>query len=283
MKNNRVAVYIGVAFGWSYLLWIKSFILAGSSGFAIKFHGELFEAVQSGRMQSSQWMATAIAILATYGPLVASILVRKRQGGSRSRRKSSLTLGIFLQAVGMILLITFIPGILVVNQVRLPQNGLSALLLVLVFFIYQLFTSGTEEFGWRGFLLPEFLKRYTLWQAGIRVGIIWAVWHYPVAIYMFIVQGMNLIQIVTSMIGFTAGIIGMSVLHSYFYNRSRSVMLAVFIHAFANTLPMILGLFAEDAYMVSVMSQFVLWGVLMVLTKVKKETFNALPQQLAGN
>jgi membrane protease YdiL (CAAX protease family) len=36
-----------------------------------------------------------------------------------------------------------------------------------------------EEVGWRGFLLPYLLQRYSPMTSSLIVGIIWAVWHLP--------------------------------------------------------------------------------------------------------
>ncbi len=36
-----------------------------------------------------------------------------------------------------------------------------------------------EELGWRGFLLPEFQKRFSNLKSAILIGIIWFVWHIP--------------------------------------------------------------------------------------------------------
>ncbi len=278
MRDKKTLLFILIAFGWSYSLWILSFIIASQSGLTLKYHSEMFEAINAGTMTMAAWLPTIITILATFGPLVASIVVMKKRGSRcKGKIKAKLTLRIFMQAVLVLLFISMLPGLAVINQIQLPSNGLSALVLVLIFFIYQVLTSGTEEFGWRGYLLPTLMEKHSLWQASMRVGIVWAIWHYPVVIYMFLVQGMGIVQLVSSLIGFTVGIMGMSVLHSYFYKKSRSVLLAVFIHAFGNTLPLMIGLFAEDAYMVSVISQFVLWAVIIVLTKVKKETFYTEP------
>lgn len=37
-----------------------------------------------------------------------------------------------------------------------------------------------EEFGWRGFLLPKLLEKFTPYTASVVLGIIWGLWHYPV-------------------------------------------------------------------------------------------------------
>ena len=45
--------------------------------------------------------------------------------------------------------------------------------------ITALFAGGNEEPGWRGFALPQLLKRQSPVVASLFLGIIWAIWHIP--------------------------------------------------------------------------------------------------------
>jgi membrane protease YdiL (CAAX protease family) len=36
-----------------------------------------------------------------------------------------------------------------------------------------------EEIGWRAFALPQLTERYGFWKGASILGIVWAVWHYP--------------------------------------------------------------------------------------------------------
>jgi uncharacterized protein len=39
----------------------------------------------------------------------------------------------------------------------------------------------SEELGWRGYFLPRILGKYVWIKASIIVGIIWGIWHFPLA------------------------------------------------------------------------------------------------------
>lgn len=38
----------------------------------------------------------------------------------------------------------------------------------------------SEEFGWRGYLLPKLMKRFSFVSSNILLGFIWAIWHLPI-------------------------------------------------------------------------------------------------------
>ncbi len=112
---------------------------------------------------------------------------------------------------------------------------------LLVFFAVQVVTSGSEEIGWRGYLTHKLLPGRGWWDTGWAVGLVWAAWHYPVAIQMFVAQGMVYLQVLGSLAGFSIGIVAMSILQAWFYQRTQSVAVSVLIHAAFNTVPLTHG------------------------------------------
>ncbi len=139
---------------------------------------------------------------------------------------------------------------------------------LVVFFGFQLLTSGLEESGWRGYLLEKILPGRSLWDAGWAVGLPWAVWHLPVVLMLFIRQGMEPIQILGSLVGFGIGIVAMSILQAWFYANTRSVFFAIVVHAAFNTVPLAVGLvLATGSYFTAVASQPALWVVVIFITK----------------
>ncbi len=281
MNNRKVMIYIYVAYVWSFLCWGIGIRMAMNSEGKLLFNAELIESILNGTMNLSLVLPVIITVLAVYGPLLGALLVKRIYGQSNNHKtESKVTMKLILSAVGILSFISFVPGLVFLKYFDLDVNFTRVILLIIVFFIYQVLTSGMEEFGWRGFLFPEMRKSYNLWDASIKTGFIWGFWHTPVVLYMFWSQNMPIPQMVSSFAGFIAGIVGMSVIHGYFYERSKSVYLSVFIHALGNSLPLIIGLLAKEAYMVAVVSQLLLWLVVIVLSKVKKETFRRSPVEV---
>jgi membrane protease YdiL (CAAX protease family) len=79
-----------------------------------------------------------------------------------------------------------------------------------------------EEFGWRGFLLPEWQSRYGSFVASLGIGTIWGFWHLP---SFFAPQGV--VGAIYAEIGlififlYTLGTIANSIFMTWMYNRSK--------------------------------------------------------------
>ena len=81
-----------------------------------------------------------------------------------------------------------------------------------------------EEFGWRGFLLPRLVERFSVLPACFLVGVIWSVWHWPL-LYREIVKSPlhDTFFVITT-------ITGMSFLIAAVYLRTKSLLLAMLMH-----------------------------------------------------
>ncbi len=77
-----------------------------------------------------------------------------------------------------------------------------------------------EELGWRGFLLPRLLTKYSPLLAGVIVGFVWAAWHinmFPSSLSWFAL--------------FTASAVALSILMTVLFQHTRgSVLLAIVMH-----------------------------------------------------
>lgn len=122
-------------------------------------------------------------LLALFGPTVAAIIVhkaRRQTSGSvelKNRfRLSPALLAWCILAVLLPLALLF-PVWLLHNWWLGPMdfklNHISLLSIVVAVLIIG------EEAGWRGFLLPYLLRRYSPVTSSLIVGVIWAVWHLP--------------------------------------------------------------------------------------------------------
>lgn len=95
-------------------------------------------------------------------------------------------------------------------------------------------TSGAlgEELGWRGYVLHVFQKKYTPLISSLLVGLIWGLWHLP----LMILSGYSEVELVFYMIAFMVAIVSTSVIITFFYNRSKNITVAMWIHFWFNFL-----------------------------------------------
>lgn len=99
---------------------------------------------------------------------------------------------------------------------------------ILIFTPMMIFAGGIEEIGWRGFLLPNLLKKLSVTKSSLLIGIIWSVWHIP----MWFVIGSP--QQKLNFITFFISCIASSLLLSLLYIKTRSVWVCILFHAIDN-------------------------------------------------
>lgn len=97
------------------------------------------------------------------------------------------------------------------------------------FFIYLpgILTMGlTEEYGWRGFALPELQKKFSALTSAVIIGVIWASWHFVIT------PGNPLFRL-----GFTLEIVLLSIIFTWLYNNTNgSILLVALYHTVMNIL-----------------------------------------------
>lgn len=104
----------------------------------------------------------------------------------------------------------------------------------LPFFLYMLvFTGIAEEPGWRGFALPRLQNRYNAETASWVLGILWGIWHFPFIIYYNYQAGIA--PLAFSLLGLTLGIVGWTIVNTWVYNNTNSVLIMILLHGWSNT------------------------------------------------
>ena len=78
-----------------------------------------------------------------------------------------------------------------------------------------------EELGWRGYALNLLQKKYV----PLKVGVIWGLWHLPL-MFLFGYTGLELMYY---MIAFMVAIISVSIIITFFYNKSKNILIAMWI------------------------------------------------------
>jgi len=267
MKKS-IGVYLGIAFGWTWLCWIGAFVIGLLRGSAISFSSTVFETLQN-LGKTNGWIQGVFAV-GVYGPLLGYVL-------SRGHRKEFFTgkpprLSVILALC--LPVIMALPGIILSLLTRVEMSRAASfgatLLVILIYFVSNVLTSGTEEFGWRGVLYTHLReKEASFWSASWKGGIIWAIWHYPMMIMLY--WGQSAFVVIPSLIGFTAGIVAMNYISNFVFERSRSIPLLAIMHGLNNTAGFVLLLlFPLSPFMI--ITHLMAWAVVFYLEKKYKPT-----------
>ena len=121
----------------------------------------------------------------------------------------------------------------VVSTIRkIIQDSSILALLNLVFF--SLLTGPiSEEFGWRGYLLPKMKKKYSPLKSSIIIGILWGFWHTGPDFWMMIFNGKYYAFLYPT--AMTLGTILLSIIFTWlFINSKESLIPPMLFHASFN-------------------------------------------------
>lgn len=171
-----------------------------------------------------------------FGPPLAALTVHWITGGEtrswiptvlriRTRfRWYAIALMIPVAMVSVATLVLFILAV-DLHVAELPSRVLAFLPTVL---FMTLLGGGQEELGWRGFALPRLEQRLQPSIGALALGVVWAVWHLP----LFYVPGTSQFGTPFAVYGF--GVVGLSILFAWLFNRSASVAVVMLLHGSYN-------------------------------------------------
>lgn len=262
--NNRLFRYLLIAFGWTWGCWIGAMLLSASMGHVLSTDQTIFELVRS-FTTSEAVLPQVLFALGVYGPLLGYLAVRP---GRAFQREVSGGMRFIWMAI-LIPIILVVPVVLLSMLTGIGRNGEGIAgnvpVLVVLYFLSNLVTSGTEEFGWRGFLYPHLReKEKTFWDASWKGGILWAIWHFPLLFILYSGQGAAVL--VPTLVGFTAGIVAMNYITNFIYEKTASIPLVMVMHALNNSASFAVLLFFPGTPFL-LLVHLAAWGVVGYLEK----------------
>lgn len=137
-------------------------------------------------------------VIGAHGPLVASFwFVYKENGLSGAKKLLLAGFKVRMKLTWWVAILAF-PALLagvafwinISTSSSQPETPLlDQPLLIIPNLIFMFFLGGSfqEEFGWRGFALPQLLGVQTPFSASLILGIIWGFWHLP----LFYIDGLS--------------------------------------------------------------------------------------------
>ncbi len=150
------------------------------------------------------------------------------------------------------------------------------------FFTTLLIAGALEEFGWRGFLQPRLQQKYSALTSAIVVGLIWAVWHFPVVYF----GGASYES--GDFFGFLIILPLWSIVMAWLYNSTNGALLIpMLFHASTNT-PNPLGMSdtatqaAKMSFELIILAFWVLLPLFVVIYNGKKYLAPHKPDPISG-
>ena len=172
-------------------------------------------------------------LLGLFGPCVAAIIVLYLSRGCAGLAQLGNKFQLSRALVAWCILGALLPLVLIVplwllhvwwwGAIGFKLSALSLMSLVVAVLIIG------EEVGWRGFLLPYLLQRYSPLNSSVIVGLVWAIWHLP----NFLLSNYPHYGLPFS--AFVVMTLAFSVLFTWLYlNTGGSLVIAVIFHAALN-------------------------------------------------
>ncbi len=170
-KQKTAIQYLIGTFLLSYLSW----------GVMIVFH-------QIEVMKYGSPVGSILFLLGGFSPTIVSCICLLKQKEVKDWKQIVKDVFGFKQKLSVYLLIILF---LVISYIIHILGGkvfiLQPFYMAIIMIPAMMFGGGLEEIGWRYLLQPTLEKKYNFVMASVIVGIIWALWHFP----LFLIEGTN--------------------------------------------------------------------------------------------
>jgi uncharacterized protein len=199
MVAHPLGGFVAAAYTISWTLWLVAFLIGGDSS-----------------------LGRAVFVAGAFGPPAAGALMVKVTGGSlaawaRAIVRWRVPARYWLYALGLPAALFVVANVILAGLGEPVDWSLGADRLVpylTTFLVTLLFLGAQEEPGWRGYALPRLQVRFSPLKATVILGLVWGLWHLPVA-------------------GPAGAIVPfvLAFFYTWLYNRTGSVLLAILLHA----------------------------------------------------
>ncbi|MFH5834984.1 CPBP family intramembrane glutamic endopeptidase [Proteiniclasticum sp. C24MP] len=238
--NRKTKMYLIIAFAWTWIGWGGAYMLSERAGLVLSTESTLLTLFTK-FLGTEAFAPQLIFALAVYGPFVGFLTVSGfRSLNGRADKRRNLWPYVFLIPVISVLPAVILSLFTSFYDLKGQSIG-TAFSAVWMYFLFNIITSGTEEFGWRGFLYPEMkAEGMSFWDIAWKGGFVWALWHFPLLFILYLPAGAAVL--IPSLIGFTASIVAMNYITNFLYEAMDSILAVILLHGMNNTMSFLLVL-----------------------------------------
>lgn len=290
MKRHPLVTYFVLAIGITSICWVPTGIIASMRGYTLPSPVSFGELIQSGFEDTPHAVISVIFSFGVYGPLLAAVIVTTIENGKAGLRELfgriiKWRVGIrWYLALLVLPLIIYIPSVLVGVLLGLSIPSPLELAVPLQYFIpfvlYQVFTSGLEEPGWRGYALPKLQTKYNAEKSSGILGILWSLWHWPFLIIFYYSTAIVPPDVPLEMTGIilaattaqqlflhALSTVGMAIIFTWFYNNTKSILICILFHVSINVTGIYIQGFLPHPSL-AVITGIMPWVVAIILFKI---------------
>lgn len=254
----------------SWFAWLPGLVLAPRRDYELFVGPHFFRMFRGEFVDTLHIVVVILFWFAFLGPLISAIGITYRMGGAKGLKALwskvihwRVRREWYLAVVGLPIA-NLLPAVIVAYATGIANDQPAlplAVGLIPVFFLLQLVISGLQEVGWRGFALPYLQWRNTAEQASYLVGGLWVLWYLP-----YILAVSDGPRLFFSLVGFAAYLVGSSVIYTWLYNHTMSLLLVILYHTVASVaIALIIGLLGTHPalpIMVGLTTWAIAWALL---------------------
>ena len=280
-ERTALILYFVLAFAITWVAQIAGMRMAESTGLTLS---------NEDNFQHFAAMVTSGTFLLPYqvftlgaGPFLAAVIVLAISEGREGLKYLFSPMAIWRLPAYWYLVVLALPlalaaasllAVFLANGVRLPElTPRLPAVSFLPFLLYMiLFTGLWEEPGWRGFALPRLQKQYNAETSSWILGMLWGAWHIPVNLYLNREAGPAVI--IPLIIGLLLGTVGWTIVNTWVYNNTRSLLLMILLHGWTNMVQSYLVLSSGNMAAMSIFSVLPWALAIYLLRKYGKENLS---------
>ena len=293
VRRHPIAAFVLLAYGFTWSLQVTSLLVAARSGVELsnEDNARSFAQALTGDLPVERGLALLLFNVGQFGPAIAGAVLVGALYGRPGLRDLRRRLGAWRVGARWYAIILALPCILSAAAIVVgfvlggfsvgPWQPLVPVAGALGFFLYLVvFTGLAEEPGWRGFALPQLQRTSTAARASWILGFIWGLWHVPFTVYFNRDQPF---VIIPALLGLTFGIVGWTMVNTWIYNSTGSVLVIVLLHGWGNTVQSYLVL-SQPNFMAHTLYAVLPWAIAVWLSRrYGDETLSDGPRRALGD
>lgn len=249
LAKYQLIIFFILAFATTWFAQITAYLYAYPNGYQLTNEANIIHLL--GLLQGTlnpEFLPYYLLFVFSFGPTIAGIIVTALFKGKSGLKNLLARTTKYKLEIKWYLLVIIVPLLLSVISLLLGYvlsgfqpiefNFLVPVSLFIPFLLYMIiFTGLQEELGWRGYALPELQKKYSAEKSSWILGIAWGLWHIPANLAAPFLSGQLSVPIVVvTLLALTIGIVGWTIVNTWFYNNTESVFLIILLHGITNTL-----------------------------------------------